>query len=79
MIGGVIMTRGDDDGLRLPPAVAPRQVVVVPMLRDKPEDAEVLAYGEALVKALNGMTALGQPIRDLLDKKPLKSSEKRWN
>ena len=79
LIGGVIMTHGDDDGLRLPPAIAPRQVVVVPMLRDKPEDAEVLAYGEALVKALNAQSALGQPIRALLDKKPLKSSEKRWN
>ena len=42
LIGGVIMTHGDDDGLRLPPAIAPRQIVVVPMLRDKPEDAEVL-------------------------------------
>jgi prolyl-tRNA synthetase len=79
MIGGVIMTHGDDDGLRLPPAIAPRQIVVVPMLRDKPEDAEVLAYGEALVKDLNAMTALGQPVRALLDKKPIKSSEKRWN
>ena len=52
LIGGVIMTHGDDDGLRLPPAIAPRQVVIVPILRDKPEDAEVLAYGEALAKAL---------------------------
>src|SRR5579871_6320274 len=42
LVGGVIMTHGDDDGLRLPPAIAPRQIVVVPMLRDKPEDAEVL-------------------------------------
>ena len=56
LIGGVIMTHGDDDGLRLPPAIAPRQIVVVPMLRDKPEDAEVLAYGEALVTALNALT-----------------------
>ena len=79
MIGGVIMTHGDDDGLRLPPAIAPRQIVVVPMLRDKPEDAEVLAYGEALVRDLTSMTALGQPVRALLDKKPIKSSEKRWN
>ena len=42
LIGGVIMTHGDDDGLRLPPIVAPRQVVLIPMLRDKPEDAEVM-------------------------------------
>src|SRR5665648_903329 len=40
LIGGVIMTHGDDDGLRLPPKIAPRQIVIVPMLRDKPEDKE---------------------------------------
>ncbi len=79
LIGGVIMTHGDDDGLRLPPAIAPRQIVVVPMLRDKPEDAEVLAYCENLVKALSGMTAFGQPVRALLDLKKIKSAEKRWN
>ncbi len=78
MIGAVIMTHGDDDGLRLPPAIAPRQVVVVPMLRDKPEDAEVLAYGEALVTALNAQSALGQPVRAILDKKPIRPAEKRW-
>jgi len=79
LIGGVIMTHGDDDGLRLPPAIAPRQVVVVPMLRDKPEDAEVLAYCENLVKALGNFTAFGQPVRALLDTKKIKSAEKRWN
>jgi prolyl-tRNA synthetase len=79
LIGGVIMTHGDDDGLRLPPAIAPKQIVVVPMLRDKPEDAEVLAYCENLVKALSGMTAFGQPVRAFLDTKKIKSAEKRWN
>jgi prolyl-tRNA synthetase len=34
LIGGVIMTHGDDSGLVLPPAVAPYQVVVVPIGRD---------------------------------------------
>jgi prolyl-tRNA synthetase len=79
LIGGVIMTHGDDDGLRLPPAIAPRQIVVVPMLRDKPEDADVLAYCENLVKALSNFTAFGQPVRAHLDIKKIKSAEKRWN
>ena len=79
LIGGVIMTHGDDDGLRLPPAIAPRQIVVVPMLRDKPEDAEVLAYCGELVNSLSAMTAFGQPVRALLDTKKIKSAEKRWN
>jgi len=78
LIGGVVMTHGDDDGLRLPPAIAPRQVVVVPMLRDKPEDAEVLRYGEALVKALNATTTLGERTRALLDVRGMRSADKRW-
>lgn len=36
IIGGIIMTHGDDDGLVLPPAVAPVQVVVVPVAQHKP-------------------------------------------
>jgi prolyl-tRNA synthetase len=34
LIGGVIMTHGDDSGLVLPPAVAPYQIVIVPIGRD---------------------------------------------
>ena len=74
LIGGVIMTHGDDDGLRLPPKIAPRQIVIVPMLRDKPEDKELLDYCAALEKELK---AAG--IRVLVDAKPVKSAEKRWN
>ena len=79
LIGGVIMTHGDDDGLRLPPAIAPRQIVIVPILRDKPEDAEVLAYCEALHADLAAATALRGPVRAIVDKKKAKSADKRWD
>jgi prolyl-tRNA synthetase len=79
LVGGVVMTHGDDDGLRLPPAIAPRQIVVVPMLRDKPEDAEVLRYCEDLVAQLSREHVFGQPLRAFLDTKKIKSAEKRWN
>jgi prolyl-tRNA synthetase len=79
LVGGVVMTHGDDDGLRLPPAIAPRQVVVVPILRDRPEDAEVLSYGEALVKALAATTTLGERTRALLDVRGQRSADKRWD
>jgi prolyl-tRNA synthetase len=49
MIGGIIMTHGDDAGLVLPPAVAPHQVVVVPIGRG--EDAvPVLEAADALAR-----------------------------
>jgi prolyl-tRNA synthetase len=79
LIGGVVMTHGDDDGLRLPPAIAPRQVVIVPMLRGKPEDAEVLAFCEALTRELGAQSAFGERLRVLLDTKDIKSADKRWN
>jgi prolyl-tRNA synthetase len=79
LIGGVIMTHGDDDGLRLPPRIAPKQVVIVPMLREKPEDADLLAYCEKLKLELDGVTAFGQPLRAHLDKKPIRSANKRWD
>src|SRR5471030_442745 len=62
LIGGVIMTHGDDHGLRLPPAIAPKQIVIVPMLRDKPEDAEVLKYCEDLVTMLSKEVVFGQRV-----------------
>ncbi|HEY4348964.1 MAG TPA: proline--tRNA ligase [Gaiellaceae bacterium] len=34
LVGGVVMTHGDDLGLRLPPRVAPQQVVIVPIFRE---------------------------------------------
>lgn len=36
IIGGIIMTHGDDSGLMLPPKVAPVQVVVIPIAAHKP-------------------------------------------
>ena len=79
LIGGVIMTHGDDDGLRLPPAIAPQQFVIVPILRVGPEDEDVIAYAERLTAELAKVTALGAPARVLLDRKPVKAVEKRWN
>jgi prolyl-tRNA synthetase len=78
MIGGLIMTHGDDDGLRAPPRIAPWQVVIVPMLRDTDEDAAVLDYCRALVAELQGQSALGEPVRALLDAKAVKAANKRW-
>ncbi len=79
MIGGVIMAHGDDDGLRVPPRIAPHQIVILPMLRDKPEDVAVLAYCEELHAALCDQWAMGEKMRVLLDKTPGKATAKRWD
>ncbi|MFA5989976.1 MAG: aminoacyl--tRNA ligase-related protein [Sphingomonas sp.] len=78
MIGGVIMVHGDDDGLRVPPCIAPWQIVIVPMLRDAPEDAAIIDYCRGLQAELAGLAAFGEPVRALLDLKPAKAATKRW-
>src|SRR5690606_436488 len=79
MVGALIMTHGDDDGLRVPPAVAPQQVVILPMLRDNDGDAALLEYCEGLRAAIAAEQALGEPVRVLLDKRPGKAAAKRWD
>lgn len=64
LIGGIIMTHGDDAGLRLPPHVAPIQAVVVPIYR-KPEDkAAVLEFVGRLKSALGTSVRLHVDDRD---------------
>jgi prolyl-tRNA synthetase len=79
LIGGVIMTHGDDDGLRCPPQIAPQQIVIIPMLRDDDGDAAVLDYCKTLAAELRGQSAFGEPVRVLLDTKATKAQTKRWS
>ncbi|MDX3908543.1 MAG: proline--tRNA ligase [Sphingobium sp.] len=78
MIGGVIMVHGDDDGLRVPPRIAPHQIVIVPMLRDVPEDDAIVDYCMALLVTLQKLDAFREPVRVLLDRRPAKAANKRW-
>jgi prolyl-tRNA synthetase len=54
LVGGVIMTHGDDRGLRLPPAVAPYQVVVVPIAGRAAASARVVDASRGVVERLRG-------------------------
>jgi prolyl-tRNA synthetase len=52
LIGGLIMTHSDDKGLVLPPAVAPRKCVIVPIYRKDEERARVMEVAEKLAAEL---------------------------
>jgi prolyl-tRNA synthetase len=54
MVGGVIMAHGDDTGLRLPPALAPTQLVVVPIWKTEAEKPSVLAAAQGIADAATG-------------------------
>ncbi len=51
LVGGIIMVHGDERGLKLPPKVAPIQIVIVPILFDKSKQ-EVLKKAKELTDIL---------------------------
>lgn len=52
LVGAVIMAHGDENGLRLPPAIAPVQVVIVPVGMQDPRAPEVMEAAQGLAKDL---------------------------
>jgi prolyl-tRNA synthetase len=52
LIGGLIMTHGDDDGIILPPRVASSHVVLMPIIRNPEDRMTVMTYVESLAKEL---------------------------
>ncbi|MFN2614332.1 MAG: proline--tRNA ligase [Actinomycetota bacterium] len=54
LVGGVIMTHGDDKGLRLPPGIAPHQVVIVPIFKSDEDRARVYQRADEVRRALQG-------------------------
>jgi prolyl-tRNA synthetase len=78
LVGGMIMTHADDDGMVCPPRLAPAHVVILPVLQ-KPEERErVLAYCRALAADLRATTFAGAPLRVELDERDLRGGDKVW-
>jgi prolyl-tRNA synthetase len=73
LIGALIMTHGDDQGLKLPPRVAPVQAVLVPIWRKAEEKAAVLEFA-GKVKA-----ALGDRVRLQVDDREQHSPGWKYN
>ena len=54
LIGGLVMTHGDDFGLKVPPLLAPIELVIVPIWRSDEDKARVLEAAKNITATLNG-------------------------
>ena len=52
MVGGLVMTHGDDNGLRVPPLLAPIELVIVPIYRTDEDRALVLEAANRIATSL---------------------------
>jgi prolyl-tRNA synthetase len=78
LVGALIMTHADDDGLRLPPRVASAHVVIVPILRDEASRGSVLDAADKLAAQLRSGTAGGEALRVEVDLRDDAPATKRW-
>jgi prolyl-tRNA synthetase len=67
MIGGMVMVHGDDEGVVVPPKLAPTQVVIVPIIKGGGDDPKAVAIQHKATE-LAGMLA-GQGVRAKVDRR----------
>jgi len=79
LIGGLLMTHSDDDGLVLPPRIAPAHIVILPVTAkaEKPED--VIAYCKKLQAELREVRYGKRDVEVELDLRDLRGGEKSWS
>jgi prolyl-tRNA synthetase len=66
LVGGLIMTHSDDQGLVVPPRLAPIHVVIVPIFKTPEEKAGVLGAAQTLAAAVRDL-----PLREWLNYEPV--------
>jgi len=71
MIGGMIMVHSDDDGLVVPPRIAPAHVVILPIIKKGADNSEVQESAQALQAALRQQTFHGFPVEVEIDSRDI--------
>jgi prolyl-tRNA synthetase len=79
LIGTLIMAHSDDDGLVLPPRVAPAQIVILPVLAKEESRAAVLEAAGKLAAELRAQSVFGEPVRVEIDRRDAGGGVKNWD
>ena len=78
MVGTVVMMHSDDDGLVLPPRIAPTQIVILPITPKEETRARVLETCDTLALQLRGKHFADAPLEVEVDKRDLGGGVKNW-
>ncbi len=78
LIGGMIMTHGDDDGMIMPPRLAPSHVVILPIIRKDVDRDAVLKYCRETADMIRAQSYAGRPVDVTVDARDINAGEKGW-
>ena len=79
LIGSLIMAHSDDDGLVLPPKIAPAHLVLLPIIHQEEDKADILTYCQTLADELRQIGYHGRSLGVEIDNRALSGGEKAWS
>lgn len=79
LVGSLIMTHSDDNGLVLPPRVAPQQIVIQPIYRKEADQAKVEEFCSKLHADIAAQSVFGDKVRVQIDSRDMRGGEKTWD
>ncbi len=79
MVGTVVMAHGDDDGIVLPPRIAPTQIVILPITPKEETRTRVLETCESLALQLREKQFVDASLEVEVDKRELGGGVKNWD
>jgi prolyl-tRNA synthetase len=79
LIGTLIMMHSDDDGLVLPPRIAPTQIIIIPITPKEETRAAVLEAAEKLAAQLRDVLHDNRKIEVEVDRRDLGGGVKNWD
>ena len=79
LIGTMIMSHSDDDGLIVPPRIAPLHVVIIPITPKENTRAQVMEAAEKLRAEIAAQQFSGEPVQVEIDKRDLGGGVRNWD
>jgi prolyl-tRNA synthetase len=79
MIGAMIMTHGDDNGVIVPPRIAAKHVVIIPFTMKEEGKKEILDVCHKLADELRELHYVGRSVEVAVDDRDMRAGEKSWD
>ena len=79
LIGGLVMVHSDDNGMIIPPKLAPNHVVFLPIIRKEEEKESVLRFCHDIAKKIKTVQYHERYVDVIVDERDMNAGEKSWN